>query len=278
MDSAGLGQFFTPRPVVELALDGLDDFGVPVAGSRVIDPACGPGQWLHAALARDAAEVVGVDCDPAMAERWRQASLASEPKARMICADALVPGLPPEDCFDLVVGNPPFGAELPSDDADTLRSIARGYHLHLGGNSQRRPREPSAGDIKRLRRFPTELLFLERFVALCRPGGGIAIVLPDGALANARWGYVRRWLLERLTVHAVVGLPRWTFRRDATSARTCLLLLRNAPPPDDHEVQLAELDDVADATTRALLRGLRERASIIAEPPQGLSPPPIECT
>ncbi|MEA3401566.1 MAG: N-6 DNA methylase [Armatimonadota bacterium] len=272
-DEARLGQFFTPRGVVEFALDALAAFGAEIESARVIDPACGPGEWLQAALERGATEVVGMDCDPAMAAVWRDSGLAAAPPCRLLVTDALLAGA---RCgrFDLVVGNPPFGAELRASD-EGLRCIAAEHHLHLGARGPRTPREPSAAEIDRLRRFPTELLFLERFVTLCRPGGWIAVVLPEGLLANTRWRYVRQWLLGVLTVHAVVALPRATFRAHATTARTCLLLMRNTPAPPDHRVALAEVDECSRSELNALLESLAAGETVADHLPEGLLPPPL---
>ncbi|MGC9319540.1 MAG: HsdM family class I SAM-dependent methyltransferase, partial [Armatimonadota bacterium] len=253
-DEARLGQFFTPCAVVGFALDALTAFGAELEGGRVIDPACGPGEWLQAALDRGASEVVGMDCDGAMVAEWGDAGLVATPRCRLAVTDALQPGL---RCggFDMVVGNPPFGAELRASEEALVR-IAAEHHLHLGARGPRTPRQPSPSQLDRLRRFPTELLFLERFIALCRPGGWIAIVLPEGLLANTRWRYVREWLLGVVTVHAVVALPRATFRAHATTARTCLMLMRNAPPHPEHRVALAEVDECSGAELRALLESL----------------------
>ena len=70
------------------------------------------------------------------------------------------------------------------------------------------------------------------------------MVLPEGLLANDRWRFVREWLLPRVTLHAVVGLPRTTFRAGRITARTCLLIARKAPPGPDHEVLLAEVEHI----------------------------------
>ena len=87
------------------------------------------------------------------------------------------------------------------------------------------PRLP-ARTREQLARFPAELVFLERFVRLCRPGGYVAIVLPEGVVANRRLQYVRDWLLESCQLLGVVSLPRGTFRRSGTAAVTATLLLR----------------------------------------------------
>ena len=67
-------------------------------------------------------------------------------------------------------------------------------------------------------------------LALARPGGLIAIVLPEGVLANARRGPERQWLFAEHTVHAVVGLPRSTFRPAGITAKTCLCFIEKSPP------------------------------------------------
>ena len=69
-------------------------------------------------------------------------------------------------------------------------------------------------------------MFLERFVELCRPGGHVAIVLPEGVVANRRLQFVRDWLQARCQILGVVSLPRGTFRRSGTAAVTATLLLR----------------------------------------------------
>ena len=53
------GQYFTPRPLVEL----VTDLAGVRPGERVLDPTCGSGGFLVAALARGA-DVDGVEADP----------------------------------------------------------------------------------------------------------------------------------------------------------------------------------------------------------------------
>ena len=238
-----LGQFFTPRAVIDVALEILRDLGAEVVGARVCDPACGPGEWLHSALCAGAAEALGIDCDPAMPRRWSETGLSSDPRCRLLVADGLAPALELTRSADVVLGNPPFGAELSDLRRDALRDLALHYNLARKVGQPQLLGSPSNADIDRVRRFPTEVLFLERFVEICRPDGWIAIILPEGVFANSRWRYVRRWLLDELTVHVVAALPRATFRAHATTARTCLLLMQRRPPDPSHEVALCRVDD-----------------------------------
>jgi predicted RNA methylase len=204
------GQFFTPTPVVACCYDLLA--GELAPGARIVDPACGDGAFLRAALERGLAppeHLHGCDIDPALV-----ALLQTEGLARVALADGLDPDSQPAAAFDLVVGNPPFGVAT----------------SERGG-----------------RAMPSEVRFLLRALDLARPGGLVALVLPSGVLANERLRPLRAGLLERASPLAVIALPRQTFSRAGTSALCSLVLLRRAPAPPGHPIffaSAARLDDL----------------------------------
>lgn len=268
-----LAQYFTPEPIVDLAYGALRHFGAAPGRARVADPACGEGAWLAAALrhAPDA-RALGCDRDGQLREVWREVGLLGDERVELHIADGLLTRALPEGACDLVVGNPPFGITLADEPEATLRAVAGRYHLHR--DSRRRLASPGREDLDRLRRFPLELLFLERFVTLCRPGGWVAIVLPEGVAANARWRRVREWLLACVTLRLVVALPRETFASHHTSARTCLTVMRKAPAPLGHRVTLAALDRCSQAACADLLAALDGPAQA-HDLPAGLLPPPL---
>ena len=212
---------------------------------RVIDPACGDGAFVLGALRNDLAsprDIVGLDKDPALAEAWAQAGLTKPGGPRMIVTDGLLPSeesaaAAPEGAFDFVIGNPPYHGHGIRHEADeTLLALSKKYSIWR--------REGNRGDtLARLRLYPVELLFLERFLQFARPGGLVGIVLPEGVFANARQASERQWLFARYTVHAIIGLPRATFRPAGITAKTCLCLISKEPPSDDHDVFLAEIED-----------------------------------
>ena len=195
----------------------------------------------------------------------------------MRVGNGLLEYAPGED-FDIAVGNPPFGINLATAPAHELAAVAITHHLYRGPRAPRvPPLEPSAEDLDRLARFPLDLLFLERFVDLCKLGGWLAIVLPEGVAANARWRYVRSWLMACSTIHIIISLPRETFRPHGTSAATCLMLIRTAPPPPGHEVTLATLADAGEAACEQLLANIvRGDDLMVAGIPEGLLPPPLQ--
>jgi predicted RNA methylase len=100
-----LGAYYTPGTLVARALDALPAVADIGAGRRVVDLACGDGEWLAAAAERwPGARLEGVDIDGvavAAARRrlGRRASVRRADGLRVPIAAA-----------DLVVGNPPWGA------------------------------------------------------------------------------------------------------------------------------------------------------------------------
>jgi len=191
-------QYFTPPAVVAFAYDALARLGMTRPPARVIDPACGNGVFLRPARERfPAAELWGCDLDGTLVKAWAAMGLYADGMHLLVrdgLHDAPADGVA-EGTFDLVVGNPPYGHGVP---------------------------RPSGS--KRI-----EALFLRRFVALARPGGWIAIVVPEGIVANASSQTLRDGVLREVALRAVVELPEVTFRQSGTRARTLLLLACRQP-------------------------------------------------
>lgn len=55
--------------------------------------------------------------------------------------------------------------------------------------------------------IPQEVAFVNRCLEFLKPGGKMAIVLPDGVLANSQMQDVRDWILRYARLKAVVSLP-----------------------------------------------------------------------
>lgn len=85
--------------------------------------------------------------------------------------------------FDMIFTNPPFGAKVKVEP-----EIAGNYHLSAYSDAP-------------------EVLFIEACYNFLKPGGKMAIVLPDGILGNPNTLPVRDWLLSKYKVLASVDLP-----------------------------------------------------------------------
>ena len=103
-------------------------------------------------------------------------------------------------------------------------------------------------EIERLKSYPVEILFIERFIQLAKPGGWIAIIIPDGILTNSNSHYVREFVSEKAKVEAIISLPRDAFKNVGTSAKTSILFLQKYKNQEkkqkDYPIFLASVDSL----------------------------------
>lgn len=111
---------------------------------------------------------------------------------------------------DVVLTNPPFGGKARIDDAHILDQ----YEL-------------SRWESKDVRSFlPAEQLFVESALKFVKPGGHLAIVLPDGILNNPGLRFIRSWLLRRSRLVASIDLPKTTFKASGGVNNPSLLIVQ----------------------------------------------------
>jgi hypothetical protein len=213
------GAFYTPRAIVTHLLDEvLPPADRPLSKDfRLLDPSCGAGNFLAAALPALFERVwtpesgpegralrlkrvmerhlFGIDLDPwavrlaqvrlDFLQRQLVPELAQPFRARLLGQDALQSHHPIlEAGFDVIVGNPPYGAELSSDDKAFFQR-----HYRLGNGRQE-----------------TTALFIERSAALLRPGGRLALVVPHGVTRTGAYADCRRLLTHELRLRALIDL------------------------------------------------------------------------
>lgn len=198
------GAFYTPPAVVTQLLDALP-FGV-AGGARVLDPACGSGEFLLEA-ARRGAIVFGADLDAEAVSvaRFRleceRRAIGELAEANLLHEDRL-PGP-----FDAVIGNPPYVRfhNLPEHERAAL---SKSFETAVG-------------------QFDLFAPFLETALARVRPGGAVAFVLPALVLRGSRYAALRRFLLGRARVAAVIDHGDGAF--EGVLAPTCVLVLVRHP-------------------------------------------------
>lgn len=101
--------------------------------------------------------------------------------------------------FDLIFTNPPFGAKIPINDPEILGQFDLGHKWKKNASEKWDKFDLSSSE-------PPEILFIDQCYQLLKPGGKIAIVLPDGILGNPNTEYVRAWILSRFKILASVDL------------------------------------------------------------------------
>ena len=109
--------------------------------------------------------------------------------------------------FDILMANPPFAGDIKQSDMLAPYDLA---HRTTG------TLERSVG---------RDLLFIERNLDFLKPGGRMAIVLPQGRFNNATDQRVRQFIMDRCRVLAVVGLHPNTFKPH-TGTKTSVLFVQ----------------------------------------------------
>lgn len=109
--------------------------------------------------------------------------------------------------FDVLMANPPFAGDIKQSD------MLSPYEL---GHKTNGKLESKVG---------RDLLFIERNLDFLRPGGRMAVVLPQGRFNNASDKRVREYIAERCRILAVVGLHPNTFKPH-TGTKTSVLFVQ----------------------------------------------------
>ncbi len=248
------GQYFTPRHVIKMCVKMLN----PKEDEYIIDPACGSGGFLlhsmyqvwdkflktkEAQKGYAAKYLYGIDFDDNM-RRISQALMliAGDGKHHIFKRNSLDAtdwqNTDAEDArhslrpllkhfenssdekenqltfkhlnFDILLTNPPFAGENP--DSQLLRQ----YQLA----------KKDGGKLKN--NVERHILFIERSLDAVKPGGRLAMVLPQGVFNNTNMEYVRDYLFDKARILAVVGLHGNTFKPH-TGTKTSVLFLQKWP-------------------------------------------------
>jgi len=253
------GQYFTPRHVIDMAVKMLN----PKSKEFIIDTAAGScGFLLHAmqhvwdseineekygegykSKQKDYAEkhLFGIDFDPRSVKIGKAMMLiAGDGKTNVTYANSLDSELWSEEAkakfrpflrvlkdreenrknqekmmdfnFDVLLTNPPFAGEIKG-------TILNKYDLGFKHDKNFEKTSKHQNEVSR------DILFIERNLSFLRPGGRMAIVLPQGVFNNSNSEYVRRFILSKARILAVVGLDTNTFKPH-TGTKTSVLFLQ----------------------------------------------------
>lgn len=216
-DAGNKGEFYTPRAVTKFMTEMTD----PKLGEVVLDPACGTGGFLTAAIDHIRNDYVKNLND----EKQLQQTVFGwelKPVSYVLCLTNLIlheievpqidyidslkkeyNSITKKDQVDVILANPPFGA-----------SIAEGVETNFPVNY----RCKESAD-----------LFVILMTALLKNGGRAAIVLPDGSITgDGVKQRIREKLLTDCNLHTIVRLPQSTFH-PATVATNLLFFEKGTP-------------------------------------------------
>ncbi len=242
------GQYFTPRVVIDLCVRMLN----PQKREYVVDTACGSAGFLVHAMQyvwknlptlearKDYASryLWGIDFDEKSTKISRAIMLiAGDGKSHIFKTTSLETRVWPERMkselqdyrlvtefddyeanrhnqeviqnleFDVLLANPPFAGEIKE------KYLLAQYAL---GKNQ-------AGKLQN--KVERHLLFIERNLDFVKAGGRLAVVLPQGIFNNTSQEYVRKYIMRKARILAVVGLHGNSFKPH-TGTKTSIIFLQ----------------------------------------------------
>ncbi len=245
------GQYFTPRHVIDMCVKMLN----PKPGEYMVDTAAGScGFTVHtifhitghlfqnADISEEEKEnvlkVFGIDFDPKVVRVARTLNLiAGDGNTNVLYLDNIDyehwnetiqnrdwydvygaglrrlealrkdPNSYKEFNFDILMANPPFAGDI--------RETSIIHKYDLGYNEKNKPKSKVGRDI----------LFIERNLNFLKPGGRMAIVLPQGRFNNTSDKAIREYIAEKGRILAVVGLHVNTFKPH-TGTKTSVLFVQ----------------------------------------------------
>ncbi|OQA91519.1 MAG: Restriction enzyme BgcI subunit alpha [Elusimicrobia bacterium ADurb.Bin231] len=262
------GQYFTPRHVIDMCVRMLN----PKKGEYMIDTAAGScGFPVHTIFKitghlfssseiseeekEDVLKVFGIDFDEKSVrvartlnliagdgetnvlhlntldyERWSDKEkdrkwLSTYGKGYERLEQLAVNGDKKQFQFDLLMANPPFAGDIKES------RIIHQYELGFKKNN------------KAQSKVGRDILFIERNLDFLKPGGRMAIVLPQGRFNNTSDKYIREFIAEKARILAVVGLHANTFKPHANTKTSVLLVQkwedRLCPKYEDYPIFFA---------------------------------------
>jgi len=243
------GQFFTPKNVVKMCVQILN----PKPSEKIIDPACGSGGFLvesimHLDKGKSFNNIFGIDKEIDLAKICKvYMSIVGDGHSNIFCADSLdvsswttkIREKIKDDNFDIVLTNPPFGARISIED----KKILKNYKLGHKWNKTEQGKWERTNVISK--QVP-QILFIERCLQLLKPGGRMAIVLPDGIFGNPSDRYILQYVLQEAKILAVISLAPETFL-PSTHTKTSVLFLEKKRPQvaiEDYEIFMAIANNV----------------------------------
>ncbi len=215
LQSAGKsGEFYTPRAITEFITEMIN----PQLGEKILDPACGTGGYLTAAIEHLKKQANSVEERQSIAKNiigWEYKPLPFLlATTNLILHDMEVPNITFRDSLDqplsnyteknrvnAILANPPFGGIVANNNEN---------------NFPQNFRTKESAD-----------LFLILMIHLLKQGGRAGIVLPDGSLTgDGVKQRVRQKLLEDCNLHTIIRLPNSVFQPYATVATNLLFFTK----------------------------------------------------
>jgi type I restriction enzyme M protein len=218
LQSAGKsGEFYTPRAITEFICEMIN----PQLGEKILDPSCGTGGYLTAAIEHLKKQTSNIEALQSIADNimgWEYKPLPYLlATTNLILHDMDVPNITFRDSLDqplsayteknrvnVILANPPFGGIVANNNEN---------------NFPQNYRTKESAD-----------LFLVLMIHLLKHEGRAGIVLPDGSLTgDGIKQRVREKLLTECNLHTIIRLPNSVFKPYAGVSTNLLFFTKGEP-------------------------------------------------
>ncbi len=229
---ADAGEFYTPREIIDLMVNLLLNNEELSENNKVIqiyDGACGTGGMLSIAYERikelnSTNEVFtnGQEINPQTYAICKSDMLLKGGKNSLIkFGSTLSNDQFPEEQFDYIIMNPPFGREWKKDKEEVEKEYKRGFAGRFGAGL------PAVSD--------SQMLFLQNAISKMKPSGSRVAIIHNGSAlfandAGSGPSEIRRYVIENDLLEAIIQLPNSIFYN--TGITTYIWLLSNKKSHD----------------------------------------------
>lgn len=258
------GQFFTPRNVVKLMVNILNQN----TDEKVIDPACGSGGfiveslrhiwsifdkdsqrlgWSPLALQEEKQKAAmslihGIEKDSLLAKVSKAyMAILGDGKGGIFCEDSLE--LPNNwdkktqqsvhlGGFNCLLANPPFGKDIKIKGKEKLGQ----YKL---AKKWKKEGDTFVETNKINTEMPPQILFIERCLELLTDGGRMGIIIPETYFHAPRAQYVMDFMVKH-NIFCLIDLPHNTFRPHNNAKCIAIFLEKNKPQQEHILMCVAE--------------------------------------
>jgi type I restriction enzyme M protein len=270
------GEFFTPDPIIELAVKIIK----PNLNQVVLDPACGTGGFLVSAMKFVESELskivknpidfekartnfalkklIGIDFNPALVRVSKMRMILEEDghtgifqansletiEAIKISAKTASSLSVDKSSVQVILTNPPFGKKGKITDKGILKQFDLGHQWKKEAGKQVKTEKIADNQVP-------DILFIERCLEFLENKGRLGIVLPDGILTGPKLQYVRDYILSKAKLVAVVSLPYATFIPHGANVKASILFLQKLDSKtlksiteSDYPVFLADIEKI----------------------------------
>jgi type I restriction enzyme M protein len=255
------GAYFTPPALVDCVVSILS----PDPSVTIIDPACGTGGFLAAALNHVFADIdakrmtdarklsarrdwagdklFAVDKDAVSTKLCKAyLTLLGDGRSHVYRANAIdrqewdgrrddLSRVVVDHRFNMVMTNPPFGQNLKvPEEVGRHERLLTCRKWKLDGTQW----EPTNKWIEQ----QLGVVFFERALGLLKPNGRLAIVLPETFLFSSSFRWFVDWMSRTVTITHIVDVPMVAFE-EFCRAKTCLVFVRKDAPPAGHQILMS---------------------------------------